>query len=242
METRKGVLSWRHFLCIIVSTVALVASVVLVGCSSEQQSNSKTDNTTTTSNSNHTQTEFTSNDWKSWQFAVNGKVLTLPFKLSELEDAGLTVTTKEYEGSNGQAAMWIATKGDCTDDSPYMIGVASWEGSNTPLSQIEAKFFYCSLSNKSDNKLFEITMPGNITWGVSTINDAVNSYGQYNDSSEGFENNTTWFDWYVNPAQNWSSGRLRLECNNETGVIEYICLTPPDAYQGRVFNAEEASK
>ena len=205
----------------------LTFSLAMAGCSSEEKTATEPTTYTNATEPTLQPAGFSSNDWKSWEFAVNGKVFTLPCKLGDFLDADLKFMVKKSDLKNKDKsyATWYVYK---EGNSGNLTALQSYDSGLSSFDKFEISHFSTAY-NEDEGIPFEVTIPGNLTWGASNLNEAVSIYGQYDETSEVKSANRTGYFWYGDPSNKESSGYLWLSCNNDTGVIEFISLSHPNA-------------
>lgn len=116
-----------------------------------------------------------SGDLFDFQVSVNGIVHQFPMWYSDFEELGWT-----YEGDSTQTiSSEQYTSSEYWKKDGYEVGVsfANLSVNSVPYSEAmigEIKFHEQFLANSG----WEIILPGNIQWGVSTVEDIKNAYGE----------------------------------------------------------------
>lgn len=157
---------------------------------------------------------------------MDGTLLTLPCTLADFESAGLAVSiTSPMELENGQYWLnWQAVKPG--NDSGYISGSAYCDTATPSASQVKINQCSANVTYQEDVP-FSVVLPGNIAWGSSTIDRAIEAYGEPDDSIVLEKDGVTSYFWYVDPSVKDDAGYLNLGAYNDSKVIEHIGIGCP---------------
>ena len=115
-----------------------------------------------------------SNDWKAYQFQLEGKVFTLPCKLSDLKAVGYELRKKDPFVVNPDQEVYGTS---VENDKGYTL-TGTFKNMSEKVCDISECWLYeFSASNASYNKDMNIAFPGGITF-KSTKDDVIKAYGK----------------------------------------------------------------
>ena len=225
-------INWRLILFWAVIVAVLIALCVVFARCSVTQPDTITNNATSVENKNDTQPEFTSNDWKSWEFAVNGKVLTLPCKLSDFYKTGLKVSTstpQKVENQENQYTVgWTVSyqSSNTTTKCQILSGSVTTESASIEADKIDIEWWY-AYSQEYNYSTFDVSLPSGITWFKSNINEAIAAYGEPNKTDTYSDEENIWYTWKYNPEEEANKSNLEIRANKDSGLINSILIANP---------------
>ncbi len=156
-----------------------------------------------------------SEDLYDFQVSINGVVYQFPMWYSDFEALGWT-----YNGDNTQTLSSDQyTSKEYWEKDGYEVGVSfanlsmnSVTFSESMIGEIKIDEFYLR------NSGWEIVLPGNIQWGVSTMEDIKDAYGEPSLEFEGKD-----YDTLIYSLDSYRE--VSLNINKETNVLGIITIT-----------------
>ena len=112
--------------------------------------------------------------WDSNQFSIDGKIFTLPCKLSDLDAAGFKLTSNKDKSIQPKNIVFGV---DLKDTNGHVISGRYYNSTDKAIPLSECTLVNLSISsNITANSTFNVVLPGNITL-QSTKDDVIKAYG-----------------------------------------------------------------
>lgn len=180
----------------IITLVALVLCIFVIKPNSKSNEIEKSDNNS--EKVNYTPTATTkpvSNNWKEYQFGVNGKTLTLPCSYRELKDVSGFYMSSSVEKSY-TAPLRTSTVSIFNGDDEKLIAYIDIKNTteedllNANANVVSISQTYDKYKNYTDEEL--ITFPGNLQVGMSKTEEEIKKlFGEPDDRREFTYSNIT---------------------------------------------------